>query len=46
MNFQTNFCYREKEKKLAVATLLGGGSLLIVGKAGSRRFGADRIRLP
>jgi hypothetical protein len=33
-NFNENFCYREKEKKLAVATLLGGGSLLIVGKAG------------
>lgn len=34
MNFNVNFCYREKEKNLAVATLLGGGSLLIVGKAG------------
>ena len=34
MNFKTNSCYREKEKKLAVATLLGGNSILVVGKAG------------
>ena len=34
MNFNTNFCYREKEKKLAVETLLGGHSILLVGKAG------------
>jgi len=34
MNFQTNSCYREKEKKLIVETLLGGHSILLVGKAG------------
>ena len=34
MNFNTNSCYREKEKNLAVETLLGGHSILVVGKAG------------
>ncbi len=34
MNFKTNSCYREKEKKLIVETLLGGHSILVVGKAG------------
>ena len=34
MNFQTNSCYREKEKNLIVETLLGGHSILVVGKAG------------
>jgi len=34
MNFQTNSCYREKEKNLIVETILGGHSLLLVGKAG------------
>jgi len=34
MNFQTNSCYREKEKNLIVETLLAGHSLLLVGKAG------------
>lgn len=34
MNFQTNSCYREKEKNLIVETLLGGHSILLVGKAG------------
>ena len=34
MNFNTNSCYREKEKNLAVETLLGGHSILLVGKAG------------
>jgi len=34
MNFQTNSCYREKEKNLIVETLLAGHSILLVGKAG------------
>jgi len=34
MNFQTNSCYREKEKNLIVQTLLAGHSILLVGKAG------------
>lgn len=49
MNFQTNSCYREKEKNLIVETLLAGGhSLLLVGKAGLGtstllKFAADEI---
>jgi hypothetical protein len=34
MNFQTNSCYREKEKNLIVSTLIAGHSILVVGKAG------------
>jgi len=34
MNFKTNSCYREKEKKLIIETRVGGHSILLVGKAG------------